>query len=80
MSSPGPAVDMRRWAVPVMHSVEVTWETARDWIRDNSKESREELKRIKSERELREYLRDGTVLLRLLMHSTQQEIEGVKLG
>ena len=61
-------------------SVEVTWESARDWIMDNSKESREELKRIKSERELSEYLRDGTVLLRLLMHSTQQEIEGVKLG
>ena len=67
MSSPGPAA-------------EVTWETARDWIRDNSTESREEIKRIKSERELREYLRDGTVLLRLLMHSTQQEIEGVKHG
>ena len=67
MSSPGPAV-------------EVTWETARDWIRDNSTESKEELKRIKSERELSKYLRDGTVLLRLLMHSTQQEIEGVKLG
>ena len=60
--------------------VEVTWDTARDWIRDNSKESREELKRIKSERELREYLKDGTVLLRLLMHSKQQEIEGVKHG
>ena len=36
-----------------MANVEVTWETARDWIMDNSKESREELKRIKSERELR---------------------------
>ena len=63
-----------------MASLEVTWETARDWIMDNSKESREELKRIKSERELREYLRDGTVLLRLLMHSKRQEIEGVKHG
>ena len=61
-------------------SVEVTWETARDWIRDNSNESREELKRIKSERELRDYLRDGTVLLRLLMHSKRQEIEGIKHG
>ena len=61
-------------------SVEVTWETARDWIRDNSKESREELKRIKTERELREYLKDGTVLLRLLMHSKRQEIDGVKHG
>ena len=63
-----------------MATGEVTWETARDWIMDNSKESREELKRINTERELSEYLRDGTVLLRLLMHSTQQEIEGVKLG
>ena len=63
-----------------MANVEVTWETARDWIMDNSKESREELKRIKTERELREYLRDGTVLLRLLMHSKRQEIEGVKHG
>ena len=61
-------------------SVEVTWETARDWIMDNSKESREELKRIKSERDLRKYLKDGTVLLRLLMHSKRQEIEGVKHG
>ena len=61
-------------------SVEVTWESARDWIRDNSNESREELKRIKSERELRDYLRDGTVLLRLLMHSKRQEIEGIKHG
>ena len=60
--------------------VSVTWETARDWIRDNSKESREELKRIKTERELREYLKDGTVLLRLLMHSKRQEIDGVKHG
>ena len=67
MSSPGPAV-------------EVTWETARDWIRDNSTESKEEIERIKSERELSEYLRDGTVLLRLLMHSTQKEIESVELG
>ena len=63
-----------------MATGEVTWETARDWIMDNSKESREELKRIKTERELREYLRDGTVLLRLLMHSKRQEIEGVKHG
>ena len=60
--------------------VSVTWETARDWIRDNSKESREELKRIKTERELREYLKDGTVLLRLLMHSKREEIDGVKHG
>ena len=60
--------------------VEVTWETARDWISNNSKESREELKRIKSERELREYLKDGTVLLRLLMHSKREEIDGVKHG
>ena len=63
-----------------MATGEVTWETARDWIMDNSKESREELKRINTERELTEYLRDGTVLLRLLMHSKRQEIEGVKHG
>ncbi len=63
-----------------MASVELTWETARDWISNNSKESREELKRIKSEKELREYLKDGTVLLRLLMHSKRQEIDGVKHG
>ena len=61
-------------------SVEVTWETARDWIRDNSTESREELKRINTEREFSEYLKDGTVLLRLLMHSKRQEIEGIKHG
>ena len=61
-------------------SVEVTWETARDWIMDNSKESREELKKIKSEKEFREFLKDGTVLLRLLMHSKRQEIEGIKHG
>ena len=60
--------------------VSVSWETARDWISNNSKESREELKRIKSERELREYLKDGTVLLRLLMHSKREEIDGVKHG
>ena len=63
-----------------MASVELTWETARDWISNNSKESREELKRIKSEKELREYLKDGTVLLRLLMHSKREEIDGVKHG
>ena len=61
-------------------SVEVTWETARDWIRDNSTESRVELKRIKTERDFRDYLKDGKVLLRLLMQSRQQEIEGVKHG
>ena len=61
-------------------SVEVTWETARDWIRDNSNESRVELKRIKTERDFRDYLKDGKVLLRLLMQSRQQEIEGVKHG
>ena len=61
-------------------SVEVTWETARDWIRDNSTESRVELRRIKTERDFRDYLKDGKVLLRLLMQSRQQEIEGVKHG
>ena len=61
-------------------SVELTWETARDWIRDNSNESRAELKRIKTERDFRDYLKDGKVLLRLLMQSRQQEIEGVKHG
>ena len=61
-------------------SVELTWETARDWIRDNSNESRVELKRIKTERDFRDYLKDGKVLLRLLMQSRQQEIEGVKHG
>ena len=61
-------------------AVEVTWQSARDWIRDNSKESREELKRIKTEKDLRDYLKDGKVLLRLLMLSKQQEIEGVKHG
>ena len=61
-------------------SVEVTWQSARDWIRDNSKESREELKRIKTEKDLRDYLKNGTVLLRLLMESTRREIEGVKHG
>ena len=63
-----------------MATGEVTWETARDWIMDNSKESREELKRIKSEKEFREFLKDGTVLLRLLMHSKRQSIDGVKHG
>ena len=61
-------------------SVEVTWQSARDWIRDHSKESREDLKRIKTEKDLRDYLKNGTVLLRLLMESTRQEIEGVKHG
>ena len=61
-------------------SGEVTWQSARDWIRDNSKESREELKRIKTEKDLRDYLKNGTVLLRLLMESTRREIEGVKHG
>ena len=58
----------------------VTWEIARDWIGENSSESKEELRRIQTEWDLWVFLKDGKVLLRLLMQSKQQKIEGVKYG
>ena len=58
----------------------MTWKIVRDWIGENSSESKEELRRIQTEWDLWVFLKDGKVLLRLLMQSKQQKIEGVKYG
>ena len=57
---------------------EVTWERARDWIRDNSNVNMEELGRLQSKRDLWTFLKDGQVLLDILIYSKQQPIEGRK--
>ena len=53
----------------------VTWKIARDWIQEFSNERWEDLDNIGSERELFNFLKDGKILCRLLMHLTQQEIK-----
>ena len=58
----------------------VSLQSARKWIEDNSQERKNELKEIHTEKDLFDYLKDGKVLCRLVGHKTGHTIDGIQNG